>query len=234
MKYYKTEIFEAVQRISMYPEEFSNLFIPVIEENVTAFEQAIGYKLPNDYKSLLSITNGLSFCSCKQFLSSEDKEAPAFKHIIGEKSPSDKYLLSFNNDLSLYAYMIVGIWSNLVMNVDDAEHEYDDLAYRYAIRHRKGEKPMPDYLVPFCPTQKGAMFCFDTRKPYHGGTSYPVVIREPKYEYTEERQPRITHNSFAEFFNDVFIGWTLSFYDYDRRTPIKILQPCNKKSLCTI
>lgn len=49
MKYYKTEIFEAVQRISMYPEEFSNLFIPVIEENVTAFEQAIGYKLPNDY-----------------------------------------------------------------------------------------------------------------------------------------------------------------------------------------
>ena len=62
MKYYKTEIFEAVQRISMYPEEFSNLFIPVIEENVTAFEQAIGYKLPNDYKYLLSITNGLSFC----------------------------------------------------------------------------------------------------------------------------------------------------------------------------
>ena len=111
--------------------------------------------------------------------------------------------------------MIVGIWSNLVMNVDDAEHEYDDLAYRYAISHRKGEKPMPDSLVPFCPAQKGAMFCFDTRKPYHGGTSYPVVIWESKYEYTEERQPRITHDCFADFFNDVFIGWTLSFYDYD-------------------
>ena len=376
MKYYKTEIIEAVQRISMYPEEFSNIFIPAIEEDVTAFEQAIGYKLPNDYKYLLSITNGLSFCSHKQFLSSEDKEAPAFKHIIREKSPNDKYLLSFNNDLSLYAYIIVGIWSDLAMNEDDAEYEYDDLAYRYAISHRKGEKPMPDYLVPFCPTpsgnsycfdtrytlhdgysctivlweynqeysevlspkithdcftdflydaiakaetnntlaeffkftekvrksytsaerkdidtfeqtighklpndykyllsltnglslfshkllgvwndidpskelreyiyedlvywyasshkigeeelpdylvpfcpaQKGAMFCFDTRKPYHGGISYPVVIWEPKYEYTEERQPRITHDCFADFFNDVFIGWTLSFYDYD-------------------
>ena len=124
-----------------------------------------------------------------------------FEKIHNLKLPNDyKYFLSKHDGASLMRISIYG-FTGIENLVSVYEFEHNEIIY-----------PQYDFLVPFSSDGGGNFYCFDTR---NNNESCPVVFWTSNYEYNEDDQPELTHESFSDWIKEVLIEWTLESYNYD-------------------
>jgi len=125
----------------------------------------------------------------------------AFEKKHNLRLPNDyKYLLSIHNGIDLMGVSIYGFTGT------------ENLETVYEFEHNEVIYPQYDYLIPFSPDGGGNFYCFDTR---NNNESCPVVFWTSNYEYNEDDQPELTHESFSDWIKEVLIEWTLESYNYD-------------------
>jgi hypothetical protein len=125
-----------------------------------------------------------------------------FEQKYNLRLPRDyKYLLTKHNGIDLMGVSIYGFAG--AENLETVyEFEHNEVAY-----------PQYNYFVPFSPDGGGNFYCFDTR--YINDESCPVVFWTSNYEYSEDDQPELSNESFADWIKEVLIEWTLESCNYD-------------------
>lgn len=124
---------------------------------------------------------------------------------IGYRLPLDFiYILQKHNSFSLLGTMVYGIDRGM------GEASIDKI---YHFEHEEVENPMFPELLPFSPDGGGNHYCFDLSKTQNGLS--PVVFWQHDYPYKDKDEIEVCNSDFADWIQEVVIGWTLEDTNYD-------------------
>jgi cell wall assembly regulator SMI1 len=128
-----------------------------------------------------------------------------FEELYGLQLPQDYiYLLHRTNGFNLMGASVLPVLGAEVTG---------SLEESYIFEHFKVANPMHTDLIPFSPDGGGNHYCFDVS----GGNRSvsKIVFWQHDITYSNEIKPELTHESLADWINEVVMEWTLEDFDYD-------------------